>query len=152
MNMVAPEPDWRAELAKVLPTGPEQADKDAHVTFDVDIPQVPEWVCDGARASRLSLPVVYFWGSESGPMGEAAREHFLSPVPKAQSVELPGVNHSMNTKAPGLVAGAIAEFLARLPRSWSSMCESPGRTRCSRGRSRMPMKRFSSWSCSRPPD
>jgi pimeloyl-ACP methyl ester carboxylesterase len=41
------------------------------------------------------------------------RDHFLSLVPKAESVELPGVTHSMNTQDPGLVAGAIAEFLAR---------------------------------------
>ncbi len=115
MKLVGSEPDWRTELAKTLPAGPEQADNDAPVTFDVDLPQVPEWVFDADRARRLSLPVVYVWGSESGPMIQAARDHFLSLVPKAQSVELPGVDHSMNTSDPGLVAGAVAEFLARQP-------------------------------------
>lgn len=115
MKLVGSEPDWRTELAKTLPAGPEQADNDAAVAFDVDLPQIPEWVFDGGRASRLSPPVVYVWGSETGPMIEAVRDHFLSLVPKALSVELPGVDHSMNTKDPGLVAGAIAEFLARQP-------------------------------------
>lgn len=115
MNIVAPEPDWRGELAKTLPAGPEQADNDAPVTFGVELVKFAEWVFDGDRASRLSPPVVYVWGSESGPLIEDLRDHFLSLVPKAESVELPGVNHSMNTKAPGLVAGAVAEFLARQP-------------------------------------
>jgi len=113
MNMIGGDPDWRNQLAKTLSAGPEQADNDAHVTFDVDLPQISEWVFDGERGSRLSLPVCYVFGNESGPMIEAARDHFLSLVPKAESVELPGVNHSMNTQDPGLVAGAVAEFLAR---------------------------------------
>ncbi len=115
MNMVAPEPDWRTELAKTLPAGPEQADRDAHVTFDVDLPQIPEWVFGGDRASRLSLPVCYVFGIESGPMIEALRDHFLSLVPKAEEVRLPGLDHSMCTEGPALVAEAVAEFLARQP-------------------------------------
>ncbi len=115
MKLVGSEPDWRTELAKTLPAGPEQADNDAAVTFDVDLPQIPEWVFDGDRASRLTPPVVYVWGSESGPMIEAGRDHFLALVPKALSVELPGVDDSMNTSDTGLVAGAVAEFLARQP-------------------------------------
>ena len=113
MNLVAPEPDWRSELAKALPAGPEQTDEDAPVTFDVDLPQIEEWIFDEARASGLSSPVAYVWGTQSGPMIEAARDHFLSLVPKAALVELPGLDHSMNTKGPRLVAEAVAEFLAR---------------------------------------
>jgi hypothetical protein len=37
----------------------------------------------------------------------------LSLVPKAAPILLPGVDHSMNTQNPALVAGAVAEFLAR---------------------------------------
>lgn len=114
MNMVAPEPDWRGALARAIPGAPERADNDAPVTFD-ELARFTGWVFDQDRASRLSPPVVYVWGSESGPLIEAARDHFLSLVPKAQSVELPGVNHSMNTQDPRLVAGAVAEFLARQP-------------------------------------
>jgi pimeloyl-ACP methyl ester carboxylesterase len=115
MNLVAPEPDWRSELAKALPAGPERADHDAAVTFDVDLPQIESWVFDAARASLISAPVAYLCGSDSGPLIEAARDHFLSLVPKAASLALPGVDHSMNTKAPRLVAGAVAEFLAGQP-------------------------------------
>ena len=50
------------------------------------------------------------------PMIEAARDNFLSLVPKAEEVQLPGLDHSMCTEGPALVAKAVAEFLARQPR------------------------------------
>jgi pimeloyl-ACP methyl ester carboxylesterase len=113
MDMVAPAPDWRGELAAVLPDGPERADRDAHVTFDVDLLEINDWRFDAERASQLSLPVAYFVGDASGPMIEGLRDHFLALVPKAERVDLAGVNHSMNTQDPGQVAGAVAEFIAR---------------------------------------
>jgi len=113
MNLVAPEPDWRTELAKTLPAGPEHADRDAPFTFDVELPQFAGWVFDGDRASRLSPPVLYVFGSESGPLIESLKDHFLSLVPKAESLRLPGLDHSMTTKGAGLVWEAVAEFLAR---------------------------------------
>jgi pimeloyl-ACP methyl ester carboxylesterase len=115
MNLVAPEPDWRTEVAKVLPTGPEQADTDAPVTFDVELAKFADWAFDDERASHLSPPVIYAWGSNSGPLIEALKDHFLALVPTAETIELPGVNHSMNTQNPALVAGAVAAFLARQP-------------------------------------
>ena len=113
MNMVAPEPDWRGELRKALPKGPEQSDLDAPVTFEVDLPQIEKWVFDSERADRIACPVLYVFGSESGPLIEAARDHYLSLVPKSETVCLQTLDHSMNTKGPGLVAEAVAEFLAR---------------------------------------
>jgi pimeloyl-ACP methyl ester carboxylesterase len=115
MNVIGSDPDWRNQLAKTLPAGPEQADSDAHVTFDVDLPQFAGWFFDGDRGSRLSLPVCYVFGNESGLMIEALRDHFLSLVPKAEEVRLPGLDHSMCTEGPALVAEAVAEFLARQP-------------------------------------
>jgi pimeloyl-ACP methyl ester carboxylesterase len=114
MNMVAPAPDWRGDLAKALSKGPEQADADAPVTFD-ELEGFTSWTFDSDRGSRLTCPVIYGWGTDSGPLIEAARDHFLSLVPKAESVELPGVNHSMNTENPALVAKVVAEYLARQP-------------------------------------
>jgi pimeloyl-ACP methyl ester carboxylesterase len=112
MNMVAPTADWRAELGAALPGGPEQANQDAPVTFG-ELVGFGDWTLDGDGAGRLSCPIVYCWGSESGPLVEQLKDHFLSLVPKAQSIVLPGVDHSMNTQDPALVAGAVAEFLAR---------------------------------------
>jgi pimeloyl-ACP methyl ester carboxylesterase len=112
MAMVAPAPDWRGDLAKVLPAGPGQANTDAAVTFR-ELAGFSAWTFDSERASRLVCPMLYGWGTNSGPLIEQLRDNFLALAPDTESVELPGVDHSMNTQDPPLVAGAIAEFLAR---------------------------------------
>jgi pimeloyl-ACP methyl ester carboxylesterase len=112
MNMVAPTADWRGELAAALPAGPEQANQDAPVAID-ELLGFGDWTFDGDRAGRLGCPIVYCWGSETGPLIDPLKDHFLSLVPKTATIVLPGVDHSMNTQNPALVAGAVAEFLAR---------------------------------------
>jgi pimeloyl-ACP methyl ester carboxylesterase len=54
-------------------------------------------------------------GSESGPLFEAARQHFLALVPHAESAVVPGVDHLMQMGDPKAVAAPIAAFLARHP-------------------------------------
>jgi pimeloyl-ACP methyl ester carboxylesterase len=115
MSMIGSDSNWRSELAKTLPDGPERADRDAHVTFDIDLPEINEWVFDADRGSRLSPPVCYVLGIESGPLIEGAMDHFLSLVPKAEVVRLPGLDHSMCTEGPAQVAEAVATFIARQP-------------------------------------
>jgi pimeloyl-ACP methyl ester carboxylesterase len=61
MKLVGPAADWRAELTPALPDGPTRADRDAHVTFDVDLTQIVHWVFDAERAKQLACPVAYFW-------------------------------------------------------------------------------------------
>jgi len=82
--------DWRVEVEKALPGAPEQA-------------------------HRLSRPVLFLSGSASGPMFEAPRQLFLSSVPHAEDVVLPGLNHLLQVQSPGAVARSIADFLARHP-------------------------------------
>ena len=48
-------------------------------------------------------------------MIESLRQHFLTLVPTAEPVVLPGVNHLMQMQDPKGVAGAVAEFLSRHP-------------------------------------
>jgi hypothetical protein len=46
---------------------------------------------------------------------EAGKQHFMSLIPHAEDVVLPGVNHSMQMGNPQRVAEAISAFLARHP-------------------------------------
>lgn len=114
MAVVAPKPDWRGELRPALPDGPERADADAPTTF-VELDGFAGFVFDADRASRLSPPVLYVWGSESGPMIEAFKDYFVSLVPKAETAVLPGVDHSLPTQDPARVAETVTGFLARQP-------------------------------------
>jgi 3-oxoadipate enol-lactonase len=108
-------PDWRTEVAKTVPGGPEQAEKDAATFFEVEFPALEKWGFDSDQASRLSQPVLFVIGSESGPLFEEPLHLFHSAVPQTEEVVVPGLNHLLQMRNPRLVAEAIADFLARRP-------------------------------------
>lgn len=107
--------DWRRVITGSVPGGAEQAEKDASTFFDFELPSFPEWRFDAERASRISQPVLHVLGAESGPMMEAGKRHFMSLIPKAEQVVLPGVNHAMQMADAKRVAEPIADFLSRHP-------------------------------------
>jgi pimeloyl-ACP methyl ester carboxylesterase len=107
--------DWRVEVEKALPGAPEQAYRDAATFFEVEAPALAAWSFDAEQAHRLSRPILFLSGSASGPMFEAPRQLFLSSVPHAEDVVLPGLNHLLQVQSPGAVARSIADFLARHP-------------------------------------
>ncbi len=108
-------PDWRTEVAKTVPGGPEQAEKDAATYVEVESPALDEWTFGNAGASRISQPVLYVIGSETLPLVEALKQHFQSLIPHTEQVVVPGVNHSMQMQDPKAVAAPIADFLSRHP-------------------------------------
>jgi len=108
-------PDWRSAVAANIPGAAEQAEKDAATSFEVEIPALAEPLFDGDQSSRISQPILYAIGSESGPLFEAAKQHFQSMIPSTEGVVLPGVNHLMQMRDPKLIAAAIADFLSRQP-------------------------------------
>ncbi len=107
--------DWRTEVEKTVPGGPEQAEKDAATYFEVESLALEKWTFDGAGASRISQPVLYAIGSETLPLLEVVKQHFQSLIPHTEQVVVPGVNHSMQMQDPKGVAAPIADFLARNP-------------------------------------
>ena len=108
-------PDWRSVVASTVPGGAEQAEQDAPTFFEVELPTLREWVFDRDRLSRISQPVLYVLGGESGPLFEAGKQHFQSLILHTETVVLPGVNHLMQMRDPKLVAAPIADFLSRQP-------------------------------------
>ncbi|MFW6195402.1 MAG: alpha/beta fold hydrolase [Chloroflexota bacterium] len=108
-------PDWRAETERTVPGGPDQAETDAATFFEVDIPSTGSWILDEDRAQRISQPVLYVLGGESGPGGEHAKRAFRSAVPQTEEVVLQGLNHLMQIRDPNKVAVTIAGFLERHP-------------------------------------
>lgn len=115
MNLASCGPDWQSEVENVVPDAMKQAEKDAATFFELEFPKIPDWIFDADACSRISQPVLYISGSESGPLIEAAKQHFHSLVPHAEQVVLPGINHLMQLRDPKLVAARVAEFLARHP-------------------------------------
>jgi pimeloyl-ACP methyl ester carboxylesterase len=108
-------PDWRTAVASRVPGGPEQAERDAATFFEVELPALQNWGFDGDRAGRISQPILYVLGGESGPLFRAPQQLFLASVPHAESVVLPGLDHLLHLRDPAAVARPIANFLARRP-------------------------------------
>jgi pimeloyl-ACP methyl ester carboxylesterase len=108
-------PEWRIEVQRTVPGGPEQAETDAATFFDVELPALGAWILSEDKASRISQPVLYLIGSESGLNFDRAKQVFQSIVTHTEEVVLPGMNHLLMMRDPGLVAKPIADFLTRHP-------------------------------------
>jgi pimeloyl-ACP methyl ester carboxylesterase len=66
-------------------------------------------------AGRISQPVLYVGGTDSGPWFAEVHQLVLAWIPHADDVLLPGADHSLAlTHAPQLAA-ALAAFLRRYP-------------------------------------
>jgi pimeloyl-ACP methyl ester carboxylesterase len=115
MNLVSCGPDWQTEVANAVPGAMKQTENDASTFFEVELPTIPEWVFDGERCRRISQPVLYLSGGESGPLIEAAKQHFKSLIPRSHQVVVPGANHLMQMRDAKSVAAPIADFLSRHP-------------------------------------
>ncbi len=115
LNFAECGPDWRSEVANTVPGGAEQAEKDAATCFEIELPALGKWVFDAERASRISQPILYVSGGETGPLVGAITQHLQSLFPHAEAVVVPGVNHLMQMRDPKLVAAPIADFLSRHP-------------------------------------
>jgi pimeloyl-ACP methyl ester carboxylesterase len=108
-------PDWTAEVQRTVPGGPEQAERDAATFFDVELPALGAWILSREKASRISQPVLYVLGAESGLHFDRAKQAFQSIATHTEEVLLPGMNHLLMMRNPGMVAKPIAGFLARHP-------------------------------------
>ncbi|MBU1056551.1 MAG: alpha/beta hydrolase [Proteobacteria bacterium] len=108
-------PDWRSEVQRTVPDGPEQAERDAATFFDIEFPALGNWILSKDKASRISHPILYLLGAESDPMFDKAKQAFKSIVTHTEEVLLPGLNHLFMIRNPSQVAIPIADFLARHP-------------------------------------
>jgi pimeloyl-ACP methyl ester carboxylesterase len=108
-------PDWRSAAARAVPGGPEQAEKDAATFFEVEIPALQAWSFDEPGILRITQPVLYVIGGQSGPLFERPGQLFESLLPEAEKAVLPGLDHLLQMRDPCLVATPIADFLGRHP-------------------------------------
>lgn len=106
---------WRTDIEQVLPGGAGQIERDGRTFFATDIPALLNWRFNADEAERITQPVLYVGGTESGPWFDAVRELILGWFPRAQQVMLAGADHSLAlTHAPQL-ASALAAFVGEHP-------------------------------------
>jgi pimeloyl-ACP methyl ester carboxylesterase len=112
---LADGPDWREEISRTVPGGPEQAEKDVATLFECELPSIFEWRFGPEEASTIQQPVLYLRGSESGPVFVESQALLGSWLPRMEQDLLPGANHLMQMRHPAEAAARLVAFLKRHP-------------------------------------
>ena len=106
-------PDWRAEIGRTVPGGVEQTERDAATLFESELPSMPEWRFGPNDAARITQPVLYLLGSESGPIFAESRDLLRSWLAQMEDDVLPGANHLLHMRCPAEAAAILVRFLNR---------------------------------------
>lgn len=109
-------PEWRTEISRMVPGGPEQAAQDAATFFENPTP--PRQIrFDEETAKRLSprIPILYVWGSETLDLLKEGGDLLLSWFPRVEDHRVDGLGHSLQMQDPRALSEGIADFLRRHP-------------------------------------
>jgi pimeloyl-ACP methyl ester carboxylesterase len=112
MWMAGVSRNWRSELTRTVPGGPQQTLEDA-AAFMADVGPVEDWPFDHGRIARISVPVLYVLGAESQRFHRMVSRRFQEIVPQTESAVIQGDGHMLHTDQPELVAAELAAFFAR---------------------------------------
>jgi len=117
IGMMAGE-NWRDDIARMVPGGPEQADKDVATFFEVELQAVGGWTFNQELARQIVQPVLFVLGSESGPFFAEAWTLCEQWIPQTEGFLIEGANHLLHQQNPAIsaeVARGMAQFFARHP-------------------------------------
>jgi pimeloyl-ACP methyl ester carboxylesterase len=106
---------WRHDTEQHLPGAVGQVERDAATFFVTDSPALVGWRFGDADAARITQPVLYVGGTESGPWFAEMRERVLDWLPQADDLVVPGADHSLVLTHVGEIAPAVASFQRRHP-------------------------------------
>jgi pimeloyl-ACP methyl ester carboxylesterase len=105
--------DWRRVTDQRLPGSSRQMQRDASIFFDTEIPALLAWDFAPSDSSRITCPVLYIGGTDSGTWFDEVRGLMHSWFPDAEDVVIEGADHSLAVTHPRQIARALTEFLGR---------------------------------------
>jgi pimeloyl-ACP methyl ester carboxylesterase len=108
-------PSWHEVAEGLLPGSSAQMRRDTPTFFDADLPALLNWEFEREDVSRISCPILYVGGTDSGPWFAEVRDLMLSWFPHAEHVAIEGADHSLAVTHAGHVAEALLAFLRRHP-------------------------------------
>lgn len=107
--------EWRKDVVRTVPGGPEQAATDVRTFFDVEMPALADWKFDADVAERISQPILSLRGSLSLPFYEESEQLLRSWLPRTETHLAQDVNHLLMMQATGSVGVGMAQFFAHHP-------------------------------------
>ncbi|MBG6184136.1 pimeloyl-ACP methyl ester carboxylesterase [Arthrobacter sp. CAN_A214] len=108
-------PAWRTDLEQRCAGHATDVERDAETFFTTDIPALLGWRFGADDAGRVTPPVLYIGGSDSGPWFAEVRQLLLRWLPRAEEMVLAGADHSLAITHAAPLAAALADFLSRHP-------------------------------------
>jgi pimeloyl-ACP methyl ester carboxylesterase len=108
-------PNWRTDVEAHLPGSAAQMQRDATTFFDVDLPALLAWRFGREDAHRISCPILYVGGTESGRWFAEVRDLVLDWLPRAHDVMIEGGDHSLMLTHSQEIAAAFTRFASRYP-------------------------------------
>ncbi len=110
-------PDWRRESERDLPGSVAAMERDAKTFFEADLPALLSWEFGTEDAARVTCPVLYVGGSDSGPWFAEVRARILHLLPQAENSTVQGAGHLLALTHPRETAELVLRFLRRHPRA-----------------------------------
>ncbi|HXT43438.1 MAG TPA: alpha/beta hydrolase [Pseudonocardiaceae bacterium] len=107
--------DWRAEVSRTVPGGPEQADQDAATLFESDLRAGQQWHFGAEEAAKITQPVLFLTGTDSLPIFVEVRDRLHAYLPQTEDDVMPEANHLLHLRHPADAAARLAGFLKRHP-------------------------------------
>lgn len=104
-------PDWRAEVSRTVPGGPEQVDDD--VATLAESSSLQGWRFGAEEAAQIKQPVLFLSGIESLPFFLEGHDLVHSWLPHTEDEVMPGANHLLHIRHPADAAARLADFLTR---------------------------------------
>lgn len=111
---------WRPRQEAVAPGSVARIERDADAFFGRDIPALVSWAYGPDQAARVTVPVLYVGGSDSGRWFRQTQAWVSALFPAAQIITIEGAGHDLALTHPRELATAVARFLeaqekSRLP-------------------------------------
>jgi pimeloyl-ACP methyl ester carboxylesterase len=106
-------PEWRGDVSRMVPGGPEQAAQDISTLFESDLPSIEDWRFGPDDAARIHQPIFFLLGTESAPLFREGRDLVHSWLPQTEDGVLDGANHLLQMQYPAQAASLLTDFLKR---------------------------------------
>lgn len=108
-------PRERADIARNVPGGLDQALRDVDTYFSVEAPAHQEWTFTDEDGSKVRCPVLFLLGAESSQLYRNAYLQMKTWAPQTQTSILPGASHLLHIQQPAGAASLLASFLLAHP-------------------------------------
>lgn len=108
-------PRERADIARNVPGGLDQALRDVDTYFSVEAPAHQEWTFTDEDGGKVRCPVLFLLGAESSQLYRNAYLQMKAWAPQTQTAILPGASHLLHIQQPAGAASLLASFLLGHP-------------------------------------